>query len=67
MMDFKEILFELIRDVKSRKFLLALAGIVLVVSNNYFDLGLSIGELIVSVAPAGLFILVEGIADIIER
>ena len=67
MVDFKEILFELIRDVKSRKFLLSVAGLVLVVSNSYFDLGLSVWDLVIAVAPAVIFIIVEGIADIVER
>jgi len=67
MVDIKTIILELVRDIKSRKFLLALAGILLVVANKYFELGLTLWELVIAIAPAALFVIVEGIADILER
>jgi len=63
----KDIVLELARDIKSRKFLLTIGAFALVVGNKYFDLDLSILELVIAISPAAIFIIMEGIADIRER
>lgn len=65
--DLKTIVLELLRDVKSRKFLLAIACLLLVVGNQYYEFGLELLELVVAVSPAVIFIIIEGIADVIGR
>ena len=67
MEELRKIVIELLRDAKSRKFLLAILGVAIVVGNQYYDFGLESLELVIAVAPAVVFIIVEGIADIIER
>ena len=62
-----DIFLEMLSNAKSRKFLLAVAGMALVVANRHFALDLSIWELVVAIAPAAVFVIVEGIADILER
>lgn len=65
--DLLKMLLELIRDVKSRKFVISVGFTALVVCNSVYALELSIWELVVSVVPASLFIIVEGIADVRNR
>lgn len=61
------ILLELVRDVKSRKFLVAVGAVAIIVVNAIQKLGLSIQEQLMIVGLAGGYMLVEGIADWIER
>ena len=58
-----EIGLELIRDVKSRKFLLTVAFVTLVLGNVTYDLGISVASLALVAFVIVTYVLVEGILD----
>ena len=64
---FKEALIELIRDYKSRKFVVTILVIGIIVANKAYTIGLSEKELMFVMIVAGAYVLIEGIADIIDR
>lgn len=66
-MDLKEIVLELVRDVKSRKFLLTVAFGFLVVYNELQGLGIDPFVLVLVALVVMTFIIQEGAADIEER
>lgn len=59
-----QIVLELLRDAKSRKFILSIGYGALVVYNTVYALKLTIWELLVILVPVCLFIVLEGIADL---
>jgi len=58
---------ELVRDIKSRKFLLVVGGIASVIGNATYDWGLTETDFKCILGLISGYVLVEGIADIIER
>lgn len=67
MEDFKSIVIELIRDVKSRKFLLVVGFGALVIYNHINAIGISVSELLMILGAVGGYLLVEGLADMMSR
>jgi len=58
---------QLIKDYKSRKFLLVVAGIIIIVLNRQQAWGLVEDDINLIFIGIGAYMVMEGIADIIER
>lgn len=63
----KDILLELLRDAKSRKFLLVVGYGALIVLNEVEGWNMKPVYFLYTLIAVGLFVTVEGIADIITR
>jgi len=63
----KNTILQMVQDYKSRKFVVAIAVIAIVIYNRIENTGLTAYELKLIAIVAGAYILVEGIADIASR
>lgn len=63
----KVTILQMVQDYKSRKFLMALGVMAIIVYNRVEGTGLTQEELNLIVYVAGAYILIEGIADIVSR
>lgn len=68
-MDFnvKDIVLQFLRDAKSRKFLLVVGFGALLAAAKHYGWEFTSNHLYVLAGLVGLYILIEGIADIIDR
>jgi len=73
----KNIIMEFLRDAKSRKFLLVVGFLFITVANNtdvclpalpcFGNFGIQDSQLLIATGMVALFIVIEGIGDIIAR
>ena len=63
----KDTILQMLRDYKSRKFLLAIGVIAIIVYNRIENIGITSDELKLIALVAGVYILIEGVADIVGR
>lgn len=67
MMEYSDILKQLLMNAKSRKFLLPIGYAAFIYLNHTQDWGVPSQQVMYLGLAAGLFIIVEGIADVIDR